>query len=291
MVKLIAKLLLIAMLGALSVVDRFTDQIYSQLDDRRTQAPPPPRVSRDTTATSDTRVNGFRTTHVVVPTPALTPYDPLIEQYSTQLAVPADLVRGVVQVESGFNPSARSSAGAMGLMQLMPETAAELGVTNPYDPSENLRGGITYLNQLLEQYDGNEEIALPPTTPVQRRSHDMATESRPTRKLVTTSEGFGPQRRPRPVSAGRLTTARSTRATRSSTAGGPWSRVTSHPSRDSTRSRNRRRIRPCPSAGVSPTRCVHQPSRVGRTETRSNATTRLRPATPDGRCGTRRHAT
>ena len=160
MVTLIAKLLLIAMLGALSVVDRFTDQIYSRLDDRRTQAPPPPRVSRDTTATSDTHVNGFRTTHVVVPTPALTPYDPFIEQYSTQLAVSADLVRGVVQVESGFNPSARSSAGAMGLMQLMPETAAELGVTNPYDPSENLRGGITYLNQLLEQYDGNEEIAL-----------------------------------------------------------------------------------------------------------------------------------
>lgn len=160
MVKLITKVLLIALLGTLAVVDRFTDQIYSRLDDRRPDASVMPQVTRNAPGTSESRVNGFRTKHVEVPTPAATPYDPLIEQFSTGLAVPADLVRAVVQVESGFNPSARSSAGAMGLMQLMPETAAELGVTNPYDPSDNLRGGITYLNQLLQQYDGDEEIAL-----------------------------------------------------------------------------------------------------------------------------------
>ena len=95
-----------------------------------------------------------------MPTPTLTPYDPLIEQYATRSDVPVELVRAVVAVESGSNPTARSSAGAMGLMQLMPETATELGVSDPYDPADNLRGGITYLKQLLDQYGGNEEIAL-----------------------------------------------------------------------------------------------------------------------------------
>lgn len=87
-------------------------------------------------------------------------YDELIEAQAATHAVSADLVRAVIQAESAFNPSARSPKGAMGLMQLMPGTAADLGVTRPYDPEDNIRGGVTYLKQLLDRYDGNEELAL-----------------------------------------------------------------------------------------------------------------------------------
>ena len=160
MAKLIGKLLLIGLLAAVATVDRAAGQIYSRLEERRRPSAEPPPIARESQSETSGRAEGFRTTHIVVPTPTLTPYDPLIEQYATRSEVPVELVRAVVAVESGSNPTARSSAGAMGLMQLMPETAAELGVTDPYDPADNLRGGITYLKQLLDQFGGNEEIAL-----------------------------------------------------------------------------------------------------------------------------------
>ena len=87
-------------------------------------------------------------------------FEPLIAEYSSEHGVRPDLVRAVIQAESAFNPLARSPKGAMGLMQLMPGTAMELGVTDPYDPEQNIRGGVTYLKSLLVQYSNNEELAL-----------------------------------------------------------------------------------------------------------------------------------
>ena len=87
-------------------------------------------------------------------------YEAAILQHASANNVRADLVRAVIQAESAFNPLARSHKGAMGLMQLMPATAAELGVTDPYDPEQNIRGGVTYLRSLLLKYSNNEELAL-----------------------------------------------------------------------------------------------------------------------------------
>ena len=87
-------------------------------------------------------------------------YDALIRRHALNYGVRADLVRAVIQVESGFNPRARSPKGAVGLMQLMPATAASLGVADSYDPAENIRGGVAYLSRLLRQYEGNEVLAL-----------------------------------------------------------------------------------------------------------------------------------
>jgi soluble lytic murein transglycosylase-like protein len=89
-----------------------------------------------------------------------TEYDGLIEQHSTLHGVRADLVRAVIHAESAFNPFARSIKGAMGLMQLMPATAASYKVSDAYNPAENIRAGVAYLKSLLTRFSQNEELAL-----------------------------------------------------------------------------------------------------------------------------------
>ena len=84
----------------------------------------------------------------------------IILREATRQGVRPELVRAVIQVESAFDPRARSSKGAMCLMQLMPATAADLHVRDPYDPAQNIRGGVAYLRRLLDRYAGNEELAL-----------------------------------------------------------------------------------------------------------------------------------
>ncbi len=86
-------------------------------------------------------------------------FDELIEEYAEKYGMDAKLVRKLVQVESGFNPSAVSPRGAMGLMQLMPETCKDLGVQDPFDVRENLDGGVRYLKGLLERF-GDLQLAL-----------------------------------------------------------------------------------------------------------------------------------
>jgi len=87
-------------------------------------------------------------------------YDDVIVEHARLNGVRPDLVRAVVQVESGFNPYARSPKGALGLMQLMPATAREFGVANAFDAAENVRGGVAYLRRLLDRYGDDEQLAL-----------------------------------------------------------------------------------------------------------------------------------
>lgn len=87
-------------------------------------------------------------------------YNPLIEQAAARYGLEPAVLHGLIQQESGFNSSAQSSAGAAGLTQLMPGTAASMGVANPMDPAESIEGGARYLSQLMSEFGGNTEDAL-----------------------------------------------------------------------------------------------------------------------------------
>lgn len=84
----------------------------------------------------------------------------IIQSASERYDVDAQLVKAVIQAESGFDAGAVSPSGAQGLMQLMPGTARELGVVDAFDPQQNVDGGVRYLRQLLDRYDGNVALAL-----------------------------------------------------------------------------------------------------------------------------------
>jgi hypothetical protein len=86
--------------------------------------------------------------------------DELIEEAAAAHGISAHLVRAVVEAESGFDPWSVSPAGAQGLMQLMPATAALMGVDDRLDPRQNVFGGAKYLSQLLDRFDGNVALAL-----------------------------------------------------------------------------------------------------------------------------------
>lgn len=89
-----------------------------------------------------------------------TTFEPLIAQAGHQYGVETSLIKAVIQAESSFNAHAVSHAGAKGLMQLMDKTGQALGVTDPFDPEQNIRGGTQFLSDLLRKYDGNEAVAL-----------------------------------------------------------------------------------------------------------------------------------
>jgi hypothetical protein len=113
-------------------------------------------------------VDGFRslnpgasvTTSFLNPTATPREVDDAIEQAAKRHNVDANLVRALIRVESNFNSHAVSRKGAMGLMQLMPSTARQLKVTNPFDPDQNVDAGVRHLKQLLQDFNGNVKLSL-----------------------------------------------------------------------------------------------------------------------------------
>lgn len=86
--------------------------------------------------------------------------DAIFQEASDTYGVSVDLLKAIAKQESNFDPNATSRSGAQGIMQLMPATAAGLGVTNSYDPYQNIMGGAKYISQKLSQYNGNVSLAL-----------------------------------------------------------------------------------------------------------------------------------
>lgn len=92
--------------------------------------------------------------------PASGNYDDIIRKAATTYDVPEKLIRAVIKQESGFDPDAVSMTGASGLMQLMPSTASWLGVSDVFDPHDNIMGGTKYLRNMLSKYNGDITLAL-----------------------------------------------------------------------------------------------------------------------------------
>lgn len=92
--------------------------------------------------------------------PMVYSYRELIRQHARSYGLEEALVKAVIKAESNYNPVSTSNKGALGLMQLIPETAELMKVNDPFDPSQNIRGGSGYLRMMLDLFDGNLDLAL-----------------------------------------------------------------------------------------------------------------------------------
>jgi soluble lytic murein transglycosylase-like protein len=87
-------------------------------------------------------------------------YDPIVKSHALKYRVPADLIHSIIKAESNYDYQAVSPKGAAGLMQLMPETAAQYGVKDRFDPEDNIMGGVKYLRDLIKLYNNNTKMVL-----------------------------------------------------------------------------------------------------------------------------------
>jgi soluble lytic murein transglycosylase-like protein len=158
--------LYLSAIAALLIWDRclFGQALYSYLDENGT------RVFTNIAPTSpvaDLKITGEVPAPPPAPAPAPTPapsnskseaYDSIIEKYASDYHLDPSLIKSIIATESGFNPKAVSPKGARGLMQLMPATAEQLGVSNSFDPEQNIQAGVKHLRSLMDSF--NDDISL-----------------------------------------------------------------------------------------------------------------------------------
>jgi soluble lytic murein transglycosylase-like protein len=106
------------------------------------------------------RAEGAKTSANTGPAGRRDTYEPYILEASERYSVPANLIRAVIRVESNYNPNAISSAGAKGLMQLMPGTAKDMAVSDIFDPRQNIFGGTRYIRLLINKFGGDPKLAI-----------------------------------------------------------------------------------------------------------------------------------
>jgi soluble lytic murein transglycosylase-like protein len=94
------------------------------------------------------------------PVPKSNQFDPIIEKYANHYSLDPTLIKSIIATESGFNPKAVSPKGARGLMQLMPATAQSLGVSNSFDPEDNIRGGVKHFRTLMDNFNNDLKLSL-----------------------------------------------------------------------------------------------------------------------------------
>jgi soluble lytic murein transglycosylase-like protein len=135
-------------------------QIYAWRDASGTLVLSDRRLEADATTYAVPDAPKLRTTRPAAPRDSYEPFEPLVQQYATRTGIRPDLVRAVIQVESAFNPHATSPKGAMGLMQLMPSTAREYNVRNPFEPKANIEAGIKHLKTLIDRFGSSIELGL-----------------------------------------------------------------------------------------------------------------------------------
>ncbi len=146
--------------GAVSALQKTTKNFAMTIRDYWKSSVPALSVSRSVSATASPPRPANKDASAMsskTPAPVLQEIHQAIANASEKYQIPHKLIESIVKAESAFNPHARSPVGAQGLMQLMPGTAAELGVKNPFNIQENIDGGVRYFKQMKEAFGSNEK--------------------------------------------------------------------------------------------------------------------------------------